>query len=146
MSTSTAQKRSVFRKLHQEGCFLMPNPWDVGSAIALESMGFAAVASTSSGMAWSLGHVDNRTPLGEVLAHLSALAGALDIPVNADFENGFAHDPKGVAANVTLAVETGVAGLSIEDSSGDDEKPLYDFSLAVERIAAAREAIDATAS
>jgi 2-methylisocitrate lyase-like PEP mutase family enzyme len=146
MGASVAEKRQRFRRLHEAGCFLLPNPWDVGSAIALESLGFSAIASTSAGMAWSLGHADGKTPLVDVLAHLTALAKAVDIPLNADFENGFASDPRGVAANVTRALETGVAGLSIEDSSGDAEAPLYDFDLAVERISAAREAIDAGGS
>ena len=143
MPTTPAEKRIAFRRLHESGCFVLPNPWDMGSAIALESLGFKAIASTSAGLAWSLGRPDNKVELGRVLAHLKALAQAVDIPLNADFENAFADDPPGVRANVALAVETGVAGLSVEDSTGDAEAPLYDFTLAVERIAAAREAIDA---
>jgi methylisocitrate lyase len=143
MSADTAEKRRRFRELHGSGCFLMPNPWDVGSALALQDLGFVAIASTSAGMAWSMGRADNHTPLEEVLAHLAALAGAVDIPVNADFENGFADEPARVAANVARAVGTGVGGLSIEDSTGDERKPLYELSLAVERVAAARSAIDA---
>ncbi len=144
MPTSTAEKRAAFRALHASGCFVIPNPWDVGSAVALQSLGFKALASTSAGFAWSIGRADNRVERDAVLAHLSALAGATDIPLNADFENGFADAPDGVAESVTLAVRTGIAGLSIEDSTGDAANPLYDFSLAVERIAAARAAIDAS--
>jgi 2-methylisocitrate lyase-like PEP mutase family enzyme len=139
---TTADKRAAFRALHQGGCFVIPNPWDVGSAIALQSLGFAAIASTSAGFAWSIGRADNAVDLDGVLAHLSALAAAVDIPVNADFENGFADDPGGVGANVARAVETGIAGLSIEDSTRGGGEPLYDYALAVERIAAARAAID----
>jgi 2-methylisocitrate lyase-like PEP mutase family enzyme len=144
--TSTADKRAAFRRLHENGCFVMPNPWDAGSAIMLQSLGFAALASTSAGMAWSLGLPDNKVGLDEALKHLSALAAAVDVPLNADFENGHADEPDGVAANVALAVRTGIAGLSIEDSNGDRNAPLYDFSLAVERIAAARAAIDSSAT
>jgi len=143
MSADTAEKRRRFHELHESGCFLMPNPWDVGSALALQNLGFVALASTSAGMGWSLGRADNHTPLDEVLGHLAALAAAIDVPLNADFENGFADEPAAVAANVARAVETGVAGLSIEDSTGDQRNPLYEFNLAVERVAAARSAIDA---
>jgi 2-methylisocitrate lyase-like PEP mutase family enzyme len=143
MPATPAEKRAAFRRLHESGCFVLPNPWDVGSAVALESLGFKAIASTSAGMAWSLGRPDNKVELGQVLAHLTALAQAVDIPLNADFENAFADDAASVGANVALAVETGVAGLSVEDSTGEAAAPLYDFTLAVERIAAAREAIDA---
>lgn len=141
---TTAEKRAAFRQLHESGCFVMPNPWDVGSAMMLQHLGFAAIASTSAGMAWSLGRPDYKVDRDEALLHLSALTHATDIPLNADFENGFADDPKGVAHNVMLAAETGVAGLSVEDSTGDPASPLYDFSLAVERIAAAREALAGT--
>ncbi|HXV01632.1 MAG TPA: isocitrate lyase/phosphoenolpyruvate mutase family protein [Caulobacteraceae bacterium] len=144
MAVTTEQKRAAFRALHRQGCFVIPNPWDVGSAIALERLGFKAVASTSSGMAWSLGMADNHVSRDVVLDHLRRVAAAVDIPLNADFEGGFAVDPEGVRANVALAVETGVAGLSIEDSTGDAAQPLFDFALAVERIAAARSAIDAS--
>jgi methylisocitrate lyase len=144
MAATPAEKRAAFRALHRRGCFIIPNPWDVGSALALQSLGFKALASTSSGMAWSKGMADNRVSRDVVLAHLTELAAAVDIPLNADFEGGFAIDPKGVAANVALGVETGVAGLSIEDSTGDADAPLFEFSLAVERIAAARAAIDAS--
>ncbi len=143
MPATPDDKRAAFRRLHESGCFVLPNPWDVGSAVALQSLGFKAIASTSAGLAWSQGRPDNEVELSQVLAHLTALAQAVDIPLNADFENGFADDPAGVRANVALAVETGVAGLSVEDSTGQADAPLYDFTLAVERIAAAREAIDA---
>lgn len=143
MPVSTAQKRADFRKLHESGCFVLPNPWDVGSAQLLQGMGFKALASTSSGMAWSIGHSDNNVTRDYVLAHLKTLCAATDLPVNADFEAGFAHDPAGVAANVALGVDTGVAGLSIEDSTGDASAPLYEMKLAVERMRAARAAIDA---
>lgn len=146
MPVSTAQKRTDFRKLHESGCFVLPNPWDVGSARLLAGMGFKALASTSSGFAWSIGHSDNKVSCDDVLTHLKALCDATDIPVNADFEAGFAHDPAGVAANVTRAIETGVAGLSIEDSTGDASAPLYEMTLAVERMRAARAAIDAKES
>lgn len=146
MTASVQDKRAAFRKLHEQGCFILPNPWDVGSAIALQGLGFEALASTSAGMAWSLGYRDNATPLEDVLGHLRDLSAAVDIPLNADFENGFADEPQGVAANVSRAVGTGVSGLSIEDSTGDDANPLYDFELAVARVAAARKAIDASES
>jgi methylisocitrate lyase len=143
MSATTSEKRAAFRALHESGCFVIPNPWDVGSAIALQSLGFSAIASTSAGMAWSMGRADTKVGLEPVLAHLAALAAAVDIPLNADFENAFADGPGGVAANVARAMATGVAGLSVEDSTGDPAAPLYDFALAVERVAAARAAIDA---
>lgn len=144
MPVSVAQKRADFRKLHESGCFVLPNPWDVGSAQLLQTMGFKALASTSSGFAWSIGHPDNRVSSDDVLAHLKALCDATDLPMNADFEGGFAHEPAGVAVNVARGVATGVAGLSIEDSTGDAAAPLYEMKLAVERIRAARAAIDAT--
>jgi 2-methylisocitrate lyase-like PEP mutase family enzyme len=131
-----------FRRLHEAGCFVMPNPWDVGSARALEQMGFPALATTSAGLAWTLGKPDAQTTLGEALDHLEAIADAVRVPVNADFEGGYIVDPDGVGANVALAVETGVAGLSIEDASGESADPLLAFDLAVERIRAARQAID----
>jgi 2-methylisocitrate lyase-like PEP mutase family enzyme len=143
MTVTTAEKRRAFRELHRSGCFVLPNPWDVGSAIALQSLGFKAIASTSAGMAWSMGHADNHVTLEAVLDHLADLAQRTDIPLNADFENGFADEAQGVAAHVARAVGTGVAGLSVEDSTGRAEAPLYDFELAVARIAAARAAIDA---
>jgi 2-methylisocitrate lyase-like PEP mutase family enzyme len=133
---------AAFRELHAEGCFVIPNPWDVGSAIALERMGFKALATTSAGFAWSVGLPDNEIELEQALAHLRAVAAAVDVPVNADFEGGFAIEPEQVAANVKLAAATGIAGLSIEDSTGDAAEPLYGFELAVDRIRAARQAID----
>ena len=136
-------KRANFRKLHEAGCFVLPNPFDVGSAKALQHLGFKALASTSAGFAWTIGKADNRVSVDEVCAHLTDISAAVDVPVNANFEGGFAHDPEGVAANVTRGVRTGVAGLSIEDSTGDAAKPLYDRGLAIERIKAARRAIDA---
>jgi methylisocitrate lyase len=133
---------AAFHRLHEAGCFVMPNPWDAGSARALQQLGFEALATTSAGHAWTLGRADNQVRLDEALEHLRAVAGAVDVPVNADFEGGFADDPDQVAANVELAAATGIAGLSIEDSTGDAEEPLYPFELAVERIRAARRAID----
>ncbi|MFN8579600.1 MAG: isocitrate lyase/phosphoenolpyruvate mutase family protein [Gemmatimonadaceae bacterium] len=131
-----------FRQLHQSGCFVIPNPWDVGSARLLEALGFRALATTSSGFAWSLGRPDNHVTLDEALAHLRAIASAVSIPVNADFEGGFAVAPRDVAANVAAATSTGICGLSIEDSTGNAHDPLFEFSLAVERVRAARQAID----
>jgi 2-methylisocitrate lyase-like PEP mutase family enzyme len=131
-----------FHRLHTSGCFVMPNPWDVGSARALEQLGFAALATTSAGLAWTLGRGDDQLTRDQTLEHLRQVAGAVTVPVNADFKDGYAVDPAQVAANVTMAVRTGIAGLSIEDSSGDADDPLYDFELAVERIVAARQAID----
>lgn len=132
----------TFRTLHESGLFVMPNPWNVGSARLLAQLGFSALATTSSGFAWSLGRRDNTVPVDDVLAHLRAMTESVDLPFNADFEGGFAVEPEGVAANVARAVQTGVAGLSIEDSTGDASRPLYDFDLAVERVRAARRAID----
>lgn len=131
-----------FRRLHESGCFVMPNPWDIGSARMLVSLGFPAIASTSAGLAWSVGRRDNEISLEVSLAHLRTLAGGVDVPVNADFEDGFATAPEGVAANVASAATTGIAGLSIEDSTGNRAAPLYDFALAVDRVKAARRAID----
>jgi 2-methylisocitrate lyase-like PEP mutase family enzyme len=138
MSASTDR----FRQLHQSGCFVLPNPWDPGSARILAQLGFQALATTSSGYAWTLGRRDNHVPLEQVLAHFRAMARAAGVPVNADFEGGFAVDPDGVAANVTAAVATGIAGLSIEDSTGDAANPLFAFDLSVDRVRAARAAID----
>jgi 2-methylisocitrate lyase-like PEP mutase family enzyme len=129
--------------MHASGCFAIPNPYDVGSALALQHMGFKALASTSAGFAWSIGKADNRVTLDEACQHLTALCAAVDLPVNADFEGGFAHEADKVAANVARGVKTGVAGLSIEDSTGDAAKPLYERAQAIERIKAARKAIDA---
>jgi 2-methylisocitrate lyase-like PEP mutase family enzyme len=139
MAVSTADKCATFRKMHESGCFVLPNPFDVGSARALAHLGFKALASTSAGFAWSIGKADNHATLDDVCEHLTALCGAVDLPVNADFEGGFAHEPEKVAR----AVETGVAGLSIEDSTGDKAKPLYERAQGIERIKAARAAIDA---
>ena len=132
-----------FRRLHESGCFVMPNPYDPGSARVLAQLGFPALATTSAGFAWTQGKSDNTLTLAEVLAHLRAIAGGVNVPVNADFEGGFAREPAGVAANVTAAAATGIAGLSIEDSTGDAANPLFDFALSVERIRAARRALDA---
>jgi 2-methylisocitrate lyase-like PEP mutase family enzyme len=146
MPASIIDKRATFRNMHASGCFVLPNPYDVGSAKALQHLGFKAIASTSAGFAWSIGRPDNRVTLEDVLQHLTALCGAVDLPVNADFEGGFAHKAEKVAAHVALAVKTGVAGLSIEDSTGDADKPLYERAFAIERIKAARSAIDADRS
>jgi 2-methylisocitrate lyase-like PEP mutase family enzyme len=135
---SAADKRRRFHELHRSGCFVIPNPWDVGSARYLQTLGFKALATTSSGFAWSMGFADGDA----VLAHLEALVAATDVPINADFESGYARDPDGVAQSVRLAIETGVAGLSIEDSTGDAARPLYDIDDAVARMRAARKAID----
>lgn len=139
---SIADKRRTFQKLHAAGCFVIPNPWDVGSACYLQGLGFKALASTSSGFAWSQGHPDNGISRQMALAHLHDMVAATDVPINADFENGFALDAAGVAESVRFAVETGVAGLSIEDSTGDAARPLFELDAAVERIRAARKAID----
>src|ERR1700694_4791698 len=143
MPLTTVEKRATFRKMHEAGCFVLPNPYDIGSARALQHLGFKAIASTSAGFAWSIGKADNRVTLEDVLQHLTALCSAVDLPVNADFEGGFAHKPEKVAAHVARAVRTGVAGLSIEDSTGDAARPLYERAFAIERIKAARSAIDA---
>jgi len=143
---SADDKVGAFRRLHASGCFVMPNPWDLGSARALEQMGFVALASTSAGFAWTLGRGDDEVTLEETLGHLRQLVAAVTVPVNADFKDGFAVDPRHVHVNVTRAVATGIAGLSIEDSTGDDAQPLHEFNLAVERIRAARRAIDVSGS
>ncbi len=138
-----AQDRiAEFHRLHASGCFVMPNPWDAGSARALELMGFPALATTSAGMAWARGKTDTQVALPDVLDHLREVTAAVAVPVNADFEGGHAVDPEGLAENVALAVATGIAGLSIEDSSGEPAEPLLDFELSVDRIRAARQAID----
>ena len=142
--TDQTARVAEFRRLHESGCFVMPNPWDTGSARALAQLGFPALATTSAGFAWTLGRTDTHADLEPTLAHLRAVADAVELPVNADFEGGFATDPDQVAAHVTLATATGIAGLSIEDSTGDPDSPLHDFELAVERVRAAREAIDAS--
>lgn len=135
---------AAFRQLHESGCFVIPNPWDLGSARLLESLGFPALATTSSGFAWTRGRPDNHVTLDEALAHFADLAANARVPINADFEGGFATEPERVAGNVARAAATGVAGLSIEDSTGDPERPLYDFALAVDRVRAARAALDRT--
>src|ERR1700742_3613591 len=142
---TVAEKRATFRKLHESGCWMIPNPWDVGSARYLQGLGFKALASTSSGFAWAIAQADNAVDVDTVLAHLKEICDATDVPVNADFEGGYADDPAGVAANVTRCCATGVAGLSIEDSTGNKDKPLYDIPFAVERMKAARAAIDKAA-
>jgi 2-methylisocitrate lyase-like PEP mutase family enzyme len=139
---STADKRKAFRKLHKSGCFVIPNPWNVGSARYLQGLGFKALATTSSGHAHSQGYEDGGQPRDVVLAHFRELVEATDVPVNADFENGFADDPDEVAENVTRCIETGIAGLSIEDATTDPNVPLYDFELTLARLKAARAAID----
>jgi 2-methylisocitrate lyase-like PEP mutase family enzyme len=139
---SIADKRRTFHRLHEAGCFVIPNPWDVGSARYLQSLGFKALATTSSGFAWSHGHRDGGMSRDRVLEHLTQMVEATDVPINADFEHGFAPDAAGVAESVRLAVETGVAGLSIEDSTGQEAQPLFDLDAAVMRIRAARQAID----
>ena len=139
---SIADKRRAFHRLHETGCFVIPNPWDVGSARFLQGLGFKALATTSSGFAWSHGHRDGGMSRDRVLDHLTDMVEATDLPINADFESGFAPDATGVAESVRLAVESGVAGLSIEDSTGDASQPLYELGVAVERIRAARKAID----
>lgn len=135
-------RRRAFRQLHESGCFVIPNPWDPGSARYLEKLGFKALATTSSGAAWRHAKADGQMTLEEVLVHLREIVGATNLPVNADFEAGFAADAAGVARNVRLAVETGVAGISIEDSTGDANAPLRELSVSVDRIRAARAAID----
>lgn len=144
--TDLAGRRRAFRRLHESGCFAIPNPWDVGSARYLESLGFKALATTSAGFAWTLGKPDGSLSREMVLGHLREMAAATDLPVNADFEGGFGNDPEGVRQSVLLAIETGVAGLSIEDSTGDPSKPLRDIDDAVARIRAARAAIDESGS
>lgn len=141
--TSVADKRRAFRRLHETGCFVIPNPWDVGSARMLQGIGFAALATTSSGFAWSRGRPDNGVPRDMALAHLAEMVAATDVPLNADFENGFAADAEGVAQSVRLAVDAGVAGLSIEDATGRADTQLFSVDEAVVRLRAARRAIDA---
>jgi methylisocitrate lyase len=133
-----------FHRLHSSGTFVMPNFWDAGSAKALAQLGFEALATTSAGFAWTTGRADNGVTLDDTLEHLRVTSAEVAVPVNADFEGGFAMAPEQVAANVTLAAATGIAGLSIEDSTSDRDNPLYDFELAVERVRAAREAIDSS--
>src|SRR5262245_27502907 len=139
--TTVADGRRVFRDLHVRGCFVIPNPWDVGRAWVLAQLGFLALATTSSGFAWTIGRADTHVTLDQALAYMDAVATAVEVPVSADFEGGFAVDASGVGANVARATATGIAGLSIEDSTQDPAHPLFDFSLAVERVRAARRAI-----
>jgi len=131
-----------FRALHESGCFVLPNPWDIGTAIYLERLGFSALATTSAGFAFSRSKPDGGIPRDEMLAHIREIVNATALPVNADFHAGYADEPEDVAANVRLCVQTGVAGLSIEDSTGRSDRPLYEKKLAIERIRAARSAID----
>ena len=139
---TVAEKRAVYRQLHQTGCFVIPNPWDVGTARYLQGLGFKALASTSAGFAFTLGLPDGAVTRDTMLAHFREIASATDVPVNADFEGGYADAPEGVAESVRLCIATGVAGLSIEDSTSDPAIPLYDFDLALARVRAARAAID----
>jgi len=143
MKPTARDKRAAFKALHAQGCFVLPNPWDVGSARVLEGLGFKALATTSSGHAWSQGRADGTERRDGVLEHLRTMVEATELPINADFESGYAADPQGVAESVRLALETGVAGLSIEDSTGDPARPLRDVGDAVARMRAARAAIDA---
>lgn len=139
---TVAEKRATFKRLHESGCFVIPNPWDVGSTLYLQSLGFKALATTSAGFAWSAGFGDGGITREAALKHFAELSAAAGVPMNADFEGGFADAPEGVAESVRLCVGTGVSGLSIEDYTGDRANPLYDFNLAVARIKAARGAID----
>jgi 2-methylisocitrate lyase-like PEP mutase family enzyme len=137
-----SDKRRAFFELHRSGCFVIPNPWDIGSACFLQSLGFKALATTSSGFAWSQGRPDGGVSREMALSHLREIVTATDVPVNADYQNGFGHEPRDVVESVRLAVDTGIAGLSIEDSTGNPSKPLYDLDTAVARLRAARDAID----
>jgi 2-methylisocitrate lyase-like PEP mutase family enzyme len=139
---SSPNRVDQFHQLHRSGCFVIPNPWDVGSARVLAQLGFKALATTSSGFAWSHGKSDNHVSLDDAIEHFRTIAASVDIPVNGDFEGGFAIEPAGVAANVARAITTGIAGISIEDSTGDPSDPLFNFNLAVERVRAAKQAID----
>jgi 2-methylisocitrate lyase-like PEP mutase family enzyme len=145
--TSLAERRAAFRRLHERGCFVVPNPWDAGTARVLAGLGFQALATTSAGLAYSRGLPDDPAALalGDVLEHVAQLVGAVDLPVTADFQAGYADTAEGVAANVLRCLETGVAGLSLEDATGDRDRPLYELAAAVERVAAARAAIDGAA-
>jgi methylisocitrate lyase len=142
MPDAADERCRVFHELHASGCFVIPNPWDVGSARTLEQLGFPALATTSAGFAWSMGRADNDVTLDQALGYFRAIASAVTVPVSADFEGGFAIEPAGVASNVTLAANTGIAGLSIEDSTHHAANPLFEFALSVERVSAARRAID----
>jgi 2-methylisocitrate lyase-like PEP mutase family enzyme len=146
MNNATSKQQSAsekFRALHESGCFVLPNPWDVGTAVYLEHLGFKALATTSSGFAFTKGLPDavSAVALDDVLAHVRELSAATSLPVNADFQNGYADAPEDVAQNVTRCIATGVAGLSIEDATGDSEAPLYETRLAIDRVKAARAAV-----
>lgn len=143
---SISARRAVFHALHQSGCFILPNPWDAGSARLLAGLGFKALATTSSGHAWASARADGQLSRAETLAHMRCMVEATDLPINADFESGFADTPEGVAESVRMAVETGVAGLSIEDSTGDPQAPLRGIAESAARMRAARAAVDATGS
>lgn len=140
---TVSDKRAAFREMHRAGCFLLPNPWDAGSARLLERLGYWALATTSAGYAWSQGQADGQLSRDDTLAHMRYMAAMSDLPINADFESGFGATPEAVFDSVSLALETGVAGLSIEDSTGDPTQPVRDKAQAVERLQAARAAIDA---
>ena len=140
--TEFADRIRRFHELHQSGCFVIPNPWDIGSARVLAQLGFKALATTSAGFAWSTGCADHQVSLGAMLEHLTVMSRAVDVPINADFGNGFAVTPEKVADHVKRAAATGIAGLSIEDATGNPSEPLFEFTLAVDRIKAARQAID----
>jgi len=146
MNTSIDEKRKNFHDLHKDGCFVLPNPWDAGSAKILEQLGFKALATTSSGYAWSCGKADGQLDRDETLAHLRYMVQTTNLPINADFESGFSDTTQGVFENVYMAIDTGVAGISIEDSTGNIENPLRDIPNAIERIRAARSAIDQSCS
>ena len=141
-SPTSSDRYREFRRLHESGCFVIPNPWDAGSAKLLAQLGFKALATTSSGFAWSLGRRDRHITLDDSLGHLRVMSASVAVPVSADFEAAFAVEPDDVATNVRSAAATGVAGLSVEDSTGDPSRPLFDFDLAVDRIRAARRALD----
>lgn len=143
---SIADKRREFRRLHESGCLVMPNPWDIGTARYLQGLGFKALATTSAGAAFAMGYADGEVPLDAMLHHLRDIAKAADVPVSADFGNCFADAAKALGANVRAAIETGIAGLSIEDSTGDKNKPLYEFAHAVDRVKAARSAVEHSAT
>jgi len=143
---SIAEKRREFRRLHESGCLVMPNPWDIGTARFLQGLGFKALATTSAGAAFAMGFADGEVPLDAMLHHLRDIAKAADVPVSADFGNCFADAAKALGANVRAAIETGIAGLSIEDSTGDKNKPLYEFAHAVDRVKAARSAVEHSAT
>jgi methylisocitrate lyase len=146
MRSTQKSLAAKFRALHESGCFMLPNPWDIGTAICLEHLGFKALATTSAGFAFSRGKPDGGVPRDEMLAHIREIVKATALPVNADFHGGYADEPEDVAANVQLCVETGVAGLSIEDSTGRSDRPLYEKKHAVKRIRAARSALDGSKS